>query len=731
MTTIGTRVFGGEIPRSPKDKLIEPHAQQAVDCNFAYGELRPTKGGFLLRNLANAAKSIFSVNGLTFASWPYKVKAWKGPVTNDQFDRYYFTAATGALRVSQTTLLSTNGGEPSTSYLVGVPAVSVAPTVKLIDRSTLPDYPNATVRLYSYYETDGKRYSETEITTFTTVKPFREYTFTVAAPTTTSAQTPATGSKEVQLSRFTYFTVDENGTTGYTTVSGDNMAVTILGDNTIFYNGTLYTEIGSVTPVGGGTKTLSEFLGELNSQPGGATPTDASPSVRIDVIDTVKNTTIFSLSASSSVASSRSDAVPGGVDATLVKNGTATGAWRLVLNYAPVETRAYVVTMVNQWNEESKASPPVLISPTYLQSVQLTFATPSFTDYVACSKFRVYRSVGSGDYLSVTDSPVAFTGESVTYLDELLRIVNTDAVLQSIGWDMPPTNLSGLTLLPNGFFAAFVGDTLYFSEPYRPWAWPYTMTFPVPLVGMRAIENSLVVTTNSYPYVVSGVHPDAMNQAQLTTSQAGLSDHGMAVVGNTVAYVSNDGLAIIKGYEVDLSVSQKLWTREVWQDTFGSVLGSLELAYHDGALICGCPTAGKMWELRLDGEGGGNLSMLGSTMRADCLYVLPASDQLYYTNGTQLLQYKGGSNASYDWWSRDYILPKYTLLTAGYINTDAQTIITVYKDGAQCHQQTVTEPSYFRLPSGSKGLKWSFRLQGTGVVKELTLAERREELRSV
>ena len=114
MTTISTRVFGGEIPRSPDDKLPEPHSQQAVNCNFAYGELRPMRGGFQLKVLANAAKSIFSVNGLTFTSWPYKTKAWKGPVSNDQFNRYYYTTDTGAFRVAQTTTMTQTGGLPST-----------------------------------------------------------------------------------------------------------------------------------------------------------------------------------------------------------------------------------------------------------------------------------------------------------------------------------------------------------------------------------------------------------------------------------------------------------------------------------------------------------------------------------------------------------------------------------------------------------------------------------------
>ena len=732
MTIISTRVFNGEVPRAPTDKLPDTASQQAVNCNFAYGELRPLKGLFAISTLANAAKSLFSLNGLTFASWPYKTKAWKGPVTNDTFNRYYYTSQTGGLRVSQTTLLSTNGGEPSTSYLVGVPPVTAAPTFTLVDRTTLPDYPNAAVRMFKFYESDGKRFEEAALTTFVAVKPYMEYTFTIAAPSTptTDGSGVPTVNRTIKLSSLSYFTIDPEGARLDHTIGLYGYEAYIVNATTVTVAGETYTNVTSITPVSGPATTPGSVLGTATSQTGSSTPTTATPGVRFEVYDSVKNTTIFSLTVSGTTAS-RSDAVPGGVEGVLSKNGTEAGAWKLTLTYGAVDSRAYVVTMMNLWNEESKPSPAVIVSPTYMQSVRLTFTPPTLTGYVQYNRFRVYRSVGSGSYISVMDAPKAYTGTSVTFDDTLTTITNTDATLDAIGWDMPPTNLQGLTLLPNGFFAAFAGDTMYFSEPYRPWAWPYTMTFPVPLVGMRAIENSLVVTTNSYPYLVSGVHPEVMTQAQLSNSQAGISDHGMCVVGGSVAYISNDGLAVVSGYNVDLSLSQKFWTREVWRSKFGDVLSTLELAFHDGALVCGSPTAGKMWELRLDEEGGGNLTMLDNTIRADALYVLPASDQLYVVNGSQLSQYRGGSDLTYDRWSKEYILPKPINFGAGYINTDGPVTLTVYADGQQWHQQSFTKAGYFRLKGGSKRLRWSFRLQGTGSIKEVSIAETMEELKNV
>lgn len=735
MTILSTKVFGGEVPRIPADKLPDGKAQQAVNCDFAYGELRPNRGLFEISRLANNAKSIFSLDGLTFFSWPHRAKPWKGPVTNDAFNRCYFLSSTGDLRVARTADTRVDGGEPAVSYKVGVPKVTAAPTATLVPRTSYPEFPHPAWRLYTFYEADGKRYDEKELTNFTMVSDLREVHFVVgeASPLTAEPTDVSETARTLQLASITYsyFDYDRNIDVITTTLLQGAEAV-VLDSKTVRVGETVYYNVVTFAPLSGATTTPGNVLSSRLQQAGAQTPTGASLGIRVELYDTERNVPYFSVSAMGGAAASRTEAVPGGLEISLAKNGDDAYSWKLLLNWGVIEARAYVVTMVNQYNEESAPSAPVLVQPTYIDGVKLTFAVPNAVDKVPLYSFRVYRSVSSGDYLSCTSTPVVLNGATtVSFTDENLTVVSTDAVLESVGWDEPPTGLQGLNLLPNGFFAAFSGDTMYFSEPYRPWAWPYAMTFPINLIGARAIESSLVVTTTSFPFLVNGVHPDAMTQSQLTASQAGVSDHGMAVVGGTVAYISNDGLAVVKGYEVDLSISQQFWTREVWKQKFGAVLSDLELAYHDGSLVCSSPTGGKMWELRLDTEGGGNLSMWEAPIYANAAYVLPASDQLYLVRTNKLYQYRGGIYLNYDWWSKDYILPTPSLFTAGYINTDGQTTLTVYADGQTWFSQTFYAPAYFRLPSGNKALKWSMRLQGTGVVKELSLASRRGELRAV
>lgn len=738
MTVLSLKRFGGEVPRAPAQDLPDSSAQLAINCNFAYGELRPLRGGFQISTLSNPAKSIFTLDGLTFFSWPIKTKAWKGPVIGDTFSRMYYSNDNEGFRVAYTSGTQINGGEPGTSFKVGVPRPTAALGYRLLDLESLPDYPNAAIKITSYYEAGGKRFDEAEVNA-TAAVAFREYTFTIAEPTSTSSETA--GANAYQVSSFSY-QIDEvvnPGEGGYTVTSTRTVeipgggSVTVLDASRVSFNGTTYTGVTSITPVSGAPMPPGELLQSDVERTGTAVPATAAPSVRVELIDTVKNTTIFSLSASSAVASARSDAIPGGVQAALVKNGTDANAWKVVLTYGVIETRAYVATILNLHNEESQPSDPVFATPTYMQSVELSLVSPDAGGYVPINRARFYRSV-TGTYLSCTPSPVVLTGSQTVHIDSVVNITDTDAVLQTQAWGVPPAGLRNVTLLPNGFFAGFVGDTLYFSEPYAPWAWPYSMTFPFPLVGLRAIENGLVVTTNSYPYAVSGVHPAGMTQAQLSAAQAGISDPGMCALGGAVSFVSHDGVVLVNGLSVDIESFQKLFTRDVWRDRYAGVLSTMELSYYDGALIATTPTQGKSFELRLD-EAGGAFTQLDGGFRADALFVLPATDQLYYVDGTALLQYRSGSDLTYQWHSKDFVLPKPTNFGAVYLNVGSsagETVtFTIYADGSIWHTFTTGAPGYFRLPSGRKAVRWSFKLVGTATVKEVTIAERMEELRRV
>jgi hypothetical protein len=149
-----------------------------------------------------------------------------------------------------------------------------------------------------------------------------------------------------------------------------------------------------------------------------------------------------------------------------------------------VETRVYTYTFVSKESGREIESAPAAASTSVdvrtSQGVDLTglAAVPS-GDYVITHR-RIYRST-SGTFLFVAEIPVANT----TYSDT----VDADDLaeqLPSLNWSEPPSTLSGLTNLPNGMMAGFVGRDIYFCEPYRPHAWPvdYSQTIDYPVVGL-------------------------------------------------------------------------------------------------------------------------------------------------------------------------------------------------------------------------------------------------------
>ncbi|MFP3490442.1 hypothetical protein R0K20_22855, partial [Staphylococcus sp. SIMBA_130] len=82
--------------------------------------------------------------------------------------------------------------------------------------------------------------------------------------------------------------------------------------------------------------------------------------------------------------------------------------------------------------------------------------------------------------------------------------------------DGPNAAMQGLTTLPGGILVGFFDNTLAFSEPYLPHAWPisYQLSFPDPIVAIASISNGLVVTTTGQPWLVTGSSPEAMAQME-------------------------------------------------------------------------------------------------------------------------------------------------------------------------------------------------------------------------
>ena len=153
---------------------------------------------------------------------------------------------------------------------------------------------------------------------------------------------------------------------------------------------------------------------------------------------------------------------------------------------APTETRAYVYTYVSTFGtvkEESAPSPAQTVDVSTAAGTTVTvsgFSAAPTTGYNITHR-RIYRTITGATnvvYSFVAEIPIATT----SYVDSL-SVTQLGAELQTLFWTTPPTDLKGLVAMPNGILAGFVGNQVYFSEPYYPHAWPdsYALTVDYPL----------------------------------------------------------------------------------------------------------------------------------------------------------------------------------------------------------------------------------------------------------
>ena len=653
----GTSRFSGEIPRLPNHLLPPVAAQEAIDCDFTHGELRGLKAQFQLKTVTNAVKGLYTPDGLRYFTWTEDVNAVKSPQVDDTHDRIYYTTASD-FRVTKSAYATISGGMPSQSYRVGVPKPTVAPTLTL---SGTPNdaLPISTTTVAFWYEYGGQKYQENTNVTLTTVTAFKVWTWTMPAKTATVAAVAASVG---------YYDAD----------SGIN-----------------HPSVAAVAEVPG-------------------TPTAAKPMFHI-VMKDVAGLTLLEFTPTDSALVSA-----GQYHLSVAASGTAATI-TATANTDNIETRAYVFTIVNNYDEESAPSLPTLIDVPYGQPVNIGAMLPAQGEYCTFRALRVYRSnstsTGSAIYQYALELPL--NGGSDSILSGQLQ-----EILPSTDWLPPSPALQGVCSIGNGILAAFKGNEVHFCEAYRGFAWPHAVPLPFNVVSIIPYGTGLLATTTAHPYLISGVTPDSMSASKIPAIQAGVAKNAIADIGGGIVYASNDGLVLVNGMNASLEFSQKLFTRDDWRARYGSMLGSLQLAAHDGYLI-GYFENADGFVIRLDEAGGTCTKYTG---RHSASFMLPQADQIYMAAGNIIYQFAGGTEGGFTWHSGEHVAAKPCCFAAGHIDCTGSITLSVYADGVLKFTRTLTAITEFRLPSGFLARKWSYKLVGTGTVRAVQIAASMEEL---
>jgi len=233
------------------------------------------------------------------------------------------------------------------------------------------------------------------------------------------------------------------------------------------------------------------------------------------------------------------------------------------------EDRVYITTWVTAFGEEGPPSLPVSGLGKNDATWNLTLTPPAGVEVTEhnLDKVRIYRTVaisGSTSFFFVTELPVATT----TFADNISNTtVSSNDIHASTDWAGPPADLLGWVTMPNGMIAGWKGSELWFSEPYRPHAWPaaYSNVVEYPIIGLGVINQTLVVATAGYPIVATGIHPDSISMSKLASFEPCMSRGSILSIPEGVFYASPNGLVLVANGVANL-VTEGLIQKDEWNN---------------------------------------------------------------------------------------------------------------------------------------------------------------------
>lgn len=271
--------------------------------------------------------------------------------------------------------------------------------------------------------------------------------------------------------------------------------------------------------------------------------------------------------------------------------------------------RAYYYTYVSRYGEEGPPSAVTEVTDFGSGNVTLgNFTEPDAADEhlkVAIGgnrpALRIYRTAddgaGNADFLFVKE---AFTDginwATFTVVDD---VANADLgpTNESTFYDRAPNNLSNLRGHPNGFFVAYKGNTLYFSEPFVPHAWPtdYQIAVDQQIISLGIFGSTIVVTTDGDVYTFAGPNPTTLYKTRLDF-QPCLSQRGTVETTEGVMFPSAEGFQIVSAAGIR-NITAEFFKPEDWDDF---ELETIHGTWFNKAYYGFYKTAGNEGNIRID-----------------------------------------------------------------------------------------------------------------------------------
>lgn len=456
------------------------------------------------------------------------------------------------------------------------------------------------------------------------------------------------------------------------------------------------------------------------------------------------------------------------------------------------ESRTYLYTFISQFGsiqEESGPSPAsalVNVLPGGTVTVSgLPSAAPSGAYNI--TKVRIYRSVtgtNSTPFLKVADVNIGTT----SYADTVTA-VNLGQVLPSASYEPPPADLKGLVSMANGILAGFRGNEVYFSEPYIPHAWPssYSLTVEFDIVGIKPFGESLLVATTGNPFVISGASPAAMSQTKLPMYEPCISKRSIASDSSGAAYASPNGvIRVAQGFSGN--VTRNLFTRDDWSKLVPQTMLGVMWDNYYFLFYTDIFNENTKRGLILDSSTP-TAAVTITTLHTEAAFVEPTTASMYVVEDNEIKEWEGDriNFLPYEWRSKVFILPRPVNFGAAQVEAEygdietgealasvaeqrrqeneqifASTInlrgsinqvtlnnllingsvlkpipavvdgryvlLTIYCNDRMVASINLRSRKPVRLPSGFKGDRWEFQVNGNVPLQAIKIAETAKEL---
>lgn len=415
--------------------------------------------------------------------------------------------------------------------------------------------------------------------------------------------------------------------------------------------------------------------------------------------------------------------------ASWAKAYTGGGSW--IKFYPPEDTlsKAYIYTYISGWGEEGPPSPVSnIIDVGNTQDVSLagmSVAPGGSFNIVTKRIYRVLSGTVGEEYRFVADIAVA----SSTYTDAV-RDEDLGEKIPSETWIQPPTGMHSVRSMDNGIMVGVADNDVYFTEPFRPHAWPaeYRQAAPHNIITVGAFGNTVAVLTESGPVLYQGSSPGAMSSSNLRVAQVCVSKRGLVELGTYgIIYPSPDGLISLSISGLKILTEDHLTNKE-WEDYNPS---SIHAYLWDDRYVG--------FYTKLDGTQGGfifdpkqpDIGLTFISVYATAGYNDPISDTLFLQVGDNIEAWAhGDSKMTYQWQSKPFEATRKTKYVVGQVIADDYNdiYIKIYRDGSLHHERNVLSDKPFRWKTGTRGREWIIELIGTSNVTSVAIAETEKEL---